>query len=827
MSANSPSNGWILTYNSTGGGFTWAQAVQGTTHDLLDGNVDKDTAVSSVAKGSMITGQGGTPKWTALAAPGTSGSMLYFNASGDIAWNTSLLSTGSNLTLASNSSIIDMTGTGTLGINTTTNRAISTGTGAIGLNGATTLAANMGLTMTAGSGQLSMAGYNGTATDATSIIANSLTSGSGLSVTSSSVNLNSTNGLLYIANTGASTNGITARIQSNSTAGSGLTVLGNGNVGIGTNAPSALFSVGTGATSNLTVASTGNLYTAGTIGMKSGSYTTTIQGSSSATASVTYNLPINAGSSGLALITDGSGGLSWGSVVPQAVGGTGAIQYANGTTMTGDNTKFAISGNNFGIGTSAAQSLLEINGNGAVPTLQLSYSADHNTNSKLSTSANGELNVNTSYATDSSLVIGNGSAIPSYVMYSASSSNYFSGYDSANSLFRIGKGTTTVADAAVNAITLDSSNRVGIGGAGNGTYALYVNGTGGTSGGVYTTSDARYKKDVAVIDPSAALSEVMNLRGVSYNYDTAKWPGKNFPTDNQIGFVAQEVESVIPQIVNTDSNGYKSVAYDKLTAVIVNAVQQQQAEIVTLQTASQKAIADIAAANLAAAQQATDIASLTLKTDQNVTTLTGLQASVDDQLTIIGSKINDHETRITGAESKITDMGTRVTALETFQTSQSSINSQLQAQIDDLKKNSNAELQAAQISLNTADISYLKAVLGLDGTGNPGDIKLAGKLVAKVVAGGALEISVSDESLRTIGTATISATNGDAKSVGVNTLKITDKSKIFTSFQGDPGSSSWVEKIKDNNGTYTGFKIMLKDPIANDTAVDWWIVEEN
>jgi hypothetical protein len=70
------------------------------------------------------------------------------------------------------------------------------------------------------------------------LAANALTTGSLLNVTSSNASLNSTNGLLNVANTGASTTGMVARIQSSSVAGSGLTVLANGKVGIGTSAPS-------------------------------------------------------------------------------------------------------------------------------------------------------------------------------------------------------------------------------------------------------------------------------------------------------------------------------------------------------------------------------------------------------------------------------------------------------------------------------------------------------------------------------------------------------------------------------------------------------------
>jgi hypothetical protein len=73
--------------------------------------------------------------------------------------------------------------------------------------------------------------------------ANALTTGSLLNITSSNGALNSTNGLLNVANTSASTTGAVARIQSNSTAGSGLTVLANGNIGIGTTAPNATLAV--------------------------------------------------------------------------------------------------------------------------------------------------------------------------------------------------------------------------------------------------------------------------------------------------------------------------------------------------------------------------------------------------------------------------------------------------------------------------------------------------------------------------------------------------------------------------------------------------------
>ena len=80
---------------------------------------------------------------------------------------------------------------------------------------------------------------------------NGVTTGTGLSIVTNSNSLNSTNGLLYIANNGSSQNGTLFRAVANSSASSGLTLLTNGNLGIGTTAPSALLHIAT-STANLT-----------------------------------------------------------------------------------------------------------------------------------------------------------------------------------------------------------------------------------------------------------------------------------------------------------------------------------------------------------------------------------------------------------------------------------------------------------------------------------------------------------------------------------------------------------------------------------------------
>ena len=94
-------------------------------------------------------------------------------------------------------------------------------------------------------------------------------------------------------------------------------------------------------------------------------------------------------------------------------------------------------------------------------------------------------------------------------------------------------------------------------------------------------SDARLKTDIA--DIPNALDGVLALRGVRYQWNTTGFPEMVLDEGPQIGFIAQEVERVYPELVSTAPNGYKTVDYDRLTPILVEAIKQQQAEIKALQ----------------------------------------------------------------------------------------------------------------------------------------------------------------------------------------------------------------------------------------------------
>ncbi len=96
------------------------------------------------------------------------------------------------------------------------------------------------------------------------------------------------------------------------------------------------------------------------------------------------------------------------------------------------------------------------------------------------------------------------------------------------------------------------------------------------------SSDLRFKKNIRPVEH--ALDKVKALRGVYFNWDQQDFPDKNFGEQDELGFIAQEVEKVVPEIVTKDKTkeAYRSVKYDKLVALLVEAIKEQQKQIDSL-----------------------------------------------------------------------------------------------------------------------------------------------------------------------------------------------------------------------------------------------------
>ena len=108
-------------------------------------------------------------------------------------------------------------------------------------------------------------------------------------------------------------------------------------------------------------------------------------------------------------------------------------------------------------------------------------------------------------------------------------------------------------------------------------FSVNNNGDVATQCGIICASDERLKDDITNLD--TPLDKIMALRGVSFTWKDETLAKKG----TQLGFVAQEVQQVLPELIGETPDGMLGVDYASLTSVLTGAVQEQQAEIETMQ----------------------------------------------------------------------------------------------------------------------------------------------------------------------------------------------------------------------------------------------------
>jgi len=144
-------------------------------------------------------------------------------------------------------------------------------------------------------------------------------------------------------------------------------------------------------------------------------------------------------------------------------------------------------------------------------------------------------------------------------------------------------GTGVSVSAATGAVTISigqavsTSSNVQFNALGVGTAAP------GTAGLIRATndviafygSDRRLKENILPI--SNPIDKLKQING--YEFDWIPIEGIHENEGHDIGVVAQEIEAILPEIVTTRENGYKAVKYDRLVALLIEAMKEQQKEI--------------------------------------------------------------------------------------------------------------------------------------------------------------------------------------------------------------------------------------------------------
>ena len=128
-------------------------------------------------------------------------------------------------------------------------------------------------------------------------------------------------------------------------------------------------------------------------------------------------------------------------------------------------------------------------------------------------------------------------------------------------------------------LTLAHSMRIGYGESDTttpgATYRLDVSGSIGATADVvaYISSDKRLKDNIKNI--ANPLEKLEKLNGVEFDWNDKQ----DLYKGHDIGVIAQEVEEVLPEIVDTREDGHKAVKYDRMVALLIEAVKEQQQQI--------------------------------------------------------------------------------------------------------------------------------------------------------------------------------------------------------------------------------------------------------
>ena len=157
--------------------------------------------------------------------------------------------------------------------------------------------------------------------------------------------------------------------------------------------------------------------------------------------------------------------------------------------------------------------------------------------------------------------------------------------DSATDTLTLVAGTnvTITTDATTDSVTINSTASGGGGGLANivedttpqlggnlDGQAFNITTTGDiTAANFNSTSDESLKTNVETIEN--ALTKVINLRGVDFNWVENSQPGT--------GVIAQEIEQVLPHVVTENDDGIKHVQYGNIVGTLIEAIKEQQLQI--------------------------------------------------------------------------------------------------------------------------------------------------------------------------------------------------------------------------------------------------------
>lgn len=224
------------------------------------------------------------------------------------------------------------------------------------------------------------------------------------------------------------------------------------------------------------------------------------------------------------------------------------------------------------------------------------YSAGYsNTGGDYNTFVGNQAGYNNS--ADTNTFIGNSAGYSNtsgfYNMFSGSNAGYSNQTGIENTFIGVASGYNTTGSNNVflgfkAGIYETGSNKLYIDSSSTTTPLIYgefdsdfveINGDLYVTGNTYFTSDKQLKKDIEPIESS--LEKILGIKGVSY-----KWKNQNSEggqsSNRHYGVIAQQIEKILPEIVDNRHSDNKRVAYMELIPVMIEAMKEQQETITKL-----------------------------------------------------------------------------------------------------------------------------------------------------------------------------------------------------------------------------------------------------
>jgi hypothetical protein len=443
-------------------------------------------------------------------------------------------------------------------------------------------------------------------------------------------NFSGTGLLMNLGNTGGSFTGNFIDLKKNGT--SQFTVLNNGGISsLGSiMASGTLAIVGTSTLGQpSSVAGVLSFYNA------SNAFTTTLRSSSTQAANLTFTLPATAGSAGQALTTDGAGGLYFGSVAGTISGGALGLvpRFTSSTTLaTG---LFIDNGTVAGVNASSSSFTFNVQGSAGVNAFNVASSTGtslftilQNGNVGIGSSTPGATLSITPSAGQMALLIASSTGATALAVNSA-------GYVSI--------GTTTPIDATTT-VPLRVAGDIRVGNSGtNGC----IQGNGGATLIGTCISDQNLKTNIFDITNVAEKFQSLRVINFAWNSVANAVYGNDMNATNT-GYLAQNVESLFPELITTNAQGFKEVNYAAMNLYTAEGVKElslaaSQAST-TLSTLGATVASNYAEASTSIASLMTTVQGNYSQASSSIATVNSLivnnTASLQAQIDAIANKLN-------------------------------------------------------------------------------------------------------------------------------------------------------------------------------------------